>query len=166
MFLHLLLQTGRDSRDITEVQHWVVNPIQCLFFLFFCYLVPFLECQWIQLISRSQVLISLGEPGSVWFRSILLCLTELQLFDLPCRAERATVLVISNQDVKQIFQRYPPLLPPSLPHPSQMSKTRRMTNRRSEYFLSVKCSPFSCLTGKSCSAERKAGPAEEDVGRE
>lgn len=30
LFLHLLLQTGRGSRDITEVQHnWVVNLIQC-----------------------------------------------------------------------------------------------------------------------------------------
>lgn len=29
LFLNLLLQTGRGSRDITEVQHWVVNLIQC-----------------------------------------------------------------------------------------------------------------------------------------
>lgn len=29
LFLHLLLQTGRVSGDLIEVQHWDVNLIQC-----------------------------------------------------------------------------------------------------------------------------------------
>ena len=38
LFLYLLLQTGRDSGDITEVQHQVVNLTQrcCFFFPFSC----------------------------------------------------------------------------------------------------------------------------------
>lgn len=57
---------------------------------------------------------------------------------------------------------FTPTSPHPLPRPSQMSRTRRMTNRRSEYFLPVKRSPFSCLTGSGYDTVRRPAAAEEE----